>query len=186
MWGTGTATERSATGAWADPGKSGKQPTTAVWEGWVQDAGGVVSATPTSDPDVYTVTYAGGSIYECDFTGHTMFRAEGATLNVKTGGSSADYTETFYGTCTAGLRSTPAVGLLTFKGHFEVTQDLTFLATADIVGGTCGFTSSSGSLAYNGFMANVGNGGYVGSWTQPAGAAPEPRELCTPAAPPHG
>ena len=165
-------------GAWAKPKPA--TTTTEVRGGWVNEAGFVpTELAPTSDPDVYTATFSGGSVWNGDFTGHTAIHGV-AAMNVMTGDMEGDYTETFYGTYYPDAQSAPRYGSLTTKGHFHVTSNLEFITRAKIVSGTCGFAGSSGTMAYDGFSTN---GGYVGSWTRPSGAASlDP--TCTPAPPP--
>ncbi|MBK5305124.1 MAG: hypothetical protein JJD92_00395 [Frankiaceae bacterium] len=164
-------------GAWAKPKPA--TTTSEVRGGWVNEAGFVPSdVKETSDPNVFTVTFTGGSIWNGAFTGHTV--VHGVATIATSGAMDGDYTEIFYGTYYPDLESAPRIGSLTTKGHVHVTSDLEFTARAKIVSGTCGFAGSTGSMSYDGMAVN---GGYVGRWTRPAGAAAvDP--TCAPAPPP--
>jgi hypothetical protein len=148
--------------AWAKP-----KPATATSEvrgGWANEAGAVISdLKPTGDPNVFAVTFTGGSVYDGGFTGHTVVHGDGTIAT--SGEMDADYAETFYGTYSPDLESAPRTGSFTMKGHLHITSDLQFTARAKIVSGTCGFAGSTGSMAYSGMAVN---GGYVGSWSRPA------------------
>lgn len=159
----------------ASPAGAGSRPTrTEVRGGWFNEAGFVpLSATATSDPDVYKMDFTGGSIWDGSFDGHTVIRGT-ALMNVTTGAVSGSYTEVFYGTYEPDGRT----GSVTTKGRFVSDENSTFKARARIVGGSCGFTGSRGTIAYDGLSVH---GGYVGTWIHPAG---EPSaEPCAPPAP---
>jgi hypothetical protein len=59
-----------------------------------------------------------------------------------------------------------SIGGLHFTGSYSISStDGGFAATATIVGGTCDFAGSSGTLSFTGYTAN---GGYSGTWILPA------------------
>jgi hypothetical protein len=147
------------------PAATARSTATDVRGGYVNELGFVpTSVAPTADPDVYRLSFTGGSIWDGDFVGHTVIQGV-ALMHVSTGVVGGSYTETFYGTFVPDHRT----GSLTTRGHFTTTEQQTFLARARIVGGTCGFNGSSGSMRYDG--ASV-HGGYVGSWRHPAATPP--------------
>lgn len=153
-----------------------KSVSTFVNGGWVNETGIVFTGlTPTADPTVYSFTFSGGSIWDGDFTGHTVVQGAGF-VNVLTGAFRGTYTETLYGTYLPDHRT----GSLTTVGSVSTTPTLGFTAVARIVSGTCGFAGSKGRMRYDGTIVH---GGYVGSWVHPR-TTPAADPSCTPAPPP--
>jgi hypothetical protein len=144
---------------------------TVVRGGYVNDAGFVPAGLPSPGrvPGSYVVPFTGGSTWNGSFTGHTVI--SGTATLYETGAVEGTFTETFYGVYVPDQR----YGSLTHTGRFSSDEHSLFWARSRIVGGTCGFASSSGTFAFDGASTN---GGYVGRWRQPAGFAP-PAGPCT-------
>lgn len=139
--------------------------TVTVRGGYINDAVGpcnpVTAKTgPGTPPSYATVSCLGGSLYNGALSGHTVINLK-ATFYTN-GNATGTFDEWFYGTYTADR----TVGGIHWKGSFSINGATgAFQASAAIVGGTCDFAGSSGSMSYTGHEVN---GGYVGTWTRPS------------------
>lgn len=156
----------------ADAKQKGGTTATTVRGGFINEAGFIPAGEPTPGPDPgsFVIPFTGGSTWNGSFTGHTVIN--GVATLYSNGALEGTFTETFYGVYEPDRRT----GSLTHSGTFSSDEHSLFTARSRIVGGTCGFLDSSGSLAFDGASTN---GGYIGTWRQPKGftAPPEP---CTP------
>lgn len=151
----------SASAATAKPRQSDPPPVPPieVVGGWVNDVGCIpAGGGATDDPHVFAAECAGTTTWNGDLSGKTILHVSGT---VATDGSmQGEFEELFVGTY-LGDRST---GALLTRGAFTIDSKGAFRARATIVGGTCDWSGSSGSLAFDGYQLN---GGYVGTWFRP-------------------
>ena len=140
--------------------------TITVRGGWVSDAANAycdpttVKVGPGTPPSYVVTQCIGGQAVDGSFMGHSIVNT---TETLYTNGAiSGSFDEWIYGVYWGDLSQ----GGLHVRGTFNVSAtDGGFVATGTIVGGTCDFAGSSGTLNSTGYVAN---GGYSGSWTLPA------------------
>jgi hypothetical protein len=138
--------------------------------GYVNDLPCIPLGAGTGADGSVDLVCSGGSIWDGDFLGRTVIymRQTIDSASHVTG----TYEEFFVGTY-AGDQSR---GGIHTKGYFVVDEKNSFYARAEIVGATCDWAGSSGSMVADGFVVN---GGYVVTWNRPpASAASDP--ACNP------
>ena len=134
---------------------------------------GTIKPGPGTPPGSVQLSCLGGSAYAGAWTGHTQFTQ--ASTVYQNGDIRGTYDEWFYGIYTAD----DTTGGIHWHGTYGVDAATNaFFADATIIGGTCGFAGSTGTVSFSGISTN---GGYVGSWSHPHSAVDE---LCDPVMPP--
>jgi hypothetical protein len=134
-----------------------RHPPVWVRGGYVNDLQGC-SPAPGPSPYLLTLECWGGSVWDGGWSGHTIIHLI-ATVDMA-GRFAGTYQEWFTGT----YLGDNSYGGIHTRGHFSIDENNQFIAQAKIVGGSCGFAGSSGSVAYDG---NSVHGGFVGEWFRP-------------------
>jgi len=158
----------------AKPAKS-KTTTAEIRGSYINNVGCVpTDVRPhADDPTKFDASCDLGSTYTGGLVGHTAGYMT-ITVDTLSGDVSGTFDEWFYGTYTGDSGS---YGGLHYVGSFFLDGATNSLGgTGEIVGGTCSFTGSSGTLRFDG--ANV-YGGFVWQLTRP-NPTPVPAPTCNP------
>ena len=161
--------------AQAKPAPPPKTTTTEVRGSYVTDVGCVPRAvTPhAGDPTKFDGSCYFGSTYTGGLVGHTAGHMT-VTVDAISGNMSGKFDEWFYGTYTGDSGS---YGGVHYAGSFFIDgQTSTLWGTGKILGGTCSFADSKGSLRFDGMDVY---GGFVWQLTRP-NPAPVPAPTCNP------
>lgn len=131
----------------------------------------VSAAEGTSVRGTY-VNYGPGAILTGGFAGLT-FATTNAAIDMQ-GNVSGTFDEWFYGRYVADGTQ----GGLHYTGTFIITAATAgFVAEGTIVGGTCGFAGSAGTIT---FVGSAAFGGYTADWVRPAARASSDSTICNP------
>ena len=152
------------------PAQAVRQKATTVRGGWINEPpfcdprGSEVG--PGTPPESVSFSCVAVSPVTGGWTGHNVERVEGTLY------SNGDVTGTadawFYGIYTADK----TYGGIHFRGTFSIDGATgAFEEEAQIIGGTCAFAGSSGTISFFGYQLY---GGYVAEWFRPANASTEP------------
>ena len=139
--------------------------TITVRGGWVNDAPAVfcnpsnATVGPGVPPSAVTLRCLAGALFDGSFMGHSI------ATTVQTARTSLSVTGTIDAWLYGMYWVDGSVGGLHYKGSYSISSaDGSFTATTTIVGGTCDFAGSTGTLNFSGYTLN---GGYSGSWILP-------------------
>lgn len=119
---------------------------------------------PGVPPESVSFGCVGGSVYDGDWIGHTIYSAQG-TVDLETGDVHATADQWFTGI----YGRDGSFGSV----HFSSIVDANlwtgeFYDSSVIVGGTGAFAGSRGRIEFTGFVLTRGlAGSYVGSWSRP-------------------
>jgi hypothetical protein len=122
-----------------------------------------ITPGPGTPPGSFTGMCAGAGPFDGGWTGiaYDTYR-----ITVDTAGNASGVSDSWL---YARYMGDGTYGGLHFKGTFSIDAATgSFQESARIVGGTCAFAGSSGSISFTG---QESHGGYVASWSRPSGAA---------------
>jgi len=143
-------------------GSAQAAPATEIRGSYVNNVGCVPrDVKPHADPTKFDVTCYVGSTYTGGLVGHTAGHMR-VTVDTVTGNMSGTADEWFYGRYPGDDGS---YGGIHFTASFSIDGKTNSLrGTGKIVGGTCSFTGSKGTLSFDGFDVY---GGFIWQLTRP-------------------